>query len=299
MLLEEAETVDDAEHERLLAKVADEGLALTRRPVEGHDDAVTRRARHAWGCGTSRSGWPTSSEAATRRVASPIAGLPDVDDARPRRRAGHGRQRHRRRRAGRAGRARPARCRSSSSRTATVPAFVGPRTMVVACSFSGATDETVAAHRAVGWSGARPSSSVSRRRAAGRAGATAGGGVVLSVDRHHPHAAGRPRGAGGARAGGGRGRRACSAAPGSRWRPPWRSSGGAAGALSSTGGNEAAVLARTIGRTWPLVYGAGAARRGRRRALEEPGQRERQGAGLRPRAARGLPQRAVRMGPAR
>ena len=29
MLVEEAETVDDAEHERLLAKVADEGLALT------------------------------------------------------------------------------------------------------------------------------------------------------------------------------------------------------------------------------------------------------------------------------
>jgi hypothetical protein len=29
MLVEEAETVDDAEHERLLAKVADEGLTLT------------------------------------------------------------------------------------------------------------------------------------------------------------------------------------------------------------------------------------------------------------------------------
>ena len=29
MLSDEAETVDDAEHERLLAKVADEGLALT------------------------------------------------------------------------------------------------------------------------------------------------------------------------------------------------------------------------------------------------------------------------------
>jgi hypothetical protein len=29
MLVDEAETVDDAEHERLLAKVADEGLTLT------------------------------------------------------------------------------------------------------------------------------------------------------------------------------------------------------------------------------------------------------------------------------
>jgi uncharacterized protein YbaR (Trm112 family) len=29
MLVEEAETVDDAEHERLLAKVTDEGLTLT------------------------------------------------------------------------------------------------------------------------------------------------------------------------------------------------------------------------------------------------------------------------------
>ena len=51
-------------------------------------------------------------------------------------------------------------------------------------------------------------------------------------------------------------------------------------ALLARPDNPAAALARTIGRTWPLVWRRRSACG--RRALEEPGQRERQGAGLQP-----------------
>ena len=176
-----------------------------------------------------------------------------------------------------------------------VPAFVGPRSMVIALSFSGATAETVAGASEALERGARLVSVTSGGPLAALT--AAGGGGVLAVDPSIP----MPRAALGAIV------------------APVLAVAEDAGVLDGAREQLAAAVvqlrrrAATLSRGRKRGRGAGphhrahlaaglrrrAARRRRRRPLEEPGQRERQGAGLLPHAARGLPQRAVRMGPAR
>ena len=87
--------------------------------------------------------------------------------------------------------------------------------------------------------------------------------------------------------------------PRARRSSSWRA--GATSAVPEVDGdrNPARELARRIGRTIPLVYGARRPRRGRRDALEAVDQREREGAGVLEPVPRARPQRDLRVGPAR
>ena len=279
MLIDEAETVDDAEHERLMAKVASRGSAAD---VPSRERCTPRRRAHP----TATSMWETTvalaragrPRARRPRRRWPPPGCPTATGS-PRGRPRHGRQRHRPRRARRHRRAvRPVPV--VVVKDYELPAFVGPSTLVVAVSFSGNTEETVGADRG------RP-----RRRAAALV-VVAGGGrlaelarsagaPVVPVPHDIPHPAGGDR---------------------RRWPSPrwWcsRRMGLLPGASAQI---DAAVrparrparsarrpatagrrrLARRIGRTIPLVYGGGALGPGGGAAVEVPGQREPQVAGLR------------------
>ena len=92
MLIDEAETVDDAEHERLLAKAEAQGIAPDVRGVgamSGLLDSV--------GMFDLAAALP-EQVAAAATLGAEVDGLPDHDADRERRRARHGRQRRRRRR---------------------------------------------------------------------------------------------------------------------------------------------------------------------------------------------------------
>ncbi len=191
-------------------------------------------------------------EAATRRVSGHLAGLPTADDLDHVVVMGMGGS-------GIAGDVLAALASPSSPvpvivvKDPDVPAFVGPRTMVIALSFSGTTAETIAGASEVLERGA---SLVAVTSGGPLAALTAsGGGGVLAVDPTIP----MPRAGLGAMvapvlavaedAGLLDGAREQLAAAVAQLRRR-------ADALSRPG-NEAEALARTIGRTWPLVYGAG------------------------------------------
>ena len=251
-------------------------------------DRRRRRARAAAGQGRGRRAWPSPSTDAVEpgvdrptldrldtlgmwdvtfgladQLAAAAAAVADADRRAARRR------RHRPRRRARAWvaaaspetcwppwPARPARCPSSSSRTRGCPAFVGRALAGRRAVVLGRRRPRPSPARRRRSSGARPWFGVGRR-AAGRAGcedvaawpwpSTAPSrcpgppsarcvAPSLAVAEDVGRAPGRPRAAR-------RGRRAAPPARARRW--PDR-------------GNAAAELARTIGRTWPLVYGAGA-----------------------------------------
>jgi glucose/mannose-6-phosphate isomerase len=134
-----------------------------------------------------------------------------------------------------------------------LPAFVGPRSLVVALSFSGQTAETLA--------GAREALERGSRLVAVSAGgalaalARSGGGVALAVDQSIP----MPRAALGALLA-----PVLAVAEDVGVLPDGRAQAASGvaqlrrrAAELSRPGNEAERIARVVGRTWPLVYGAG------------------------------------------
>jgi glucose/mannose-6-phosphate isomerase len=191
-------------------------------------------------------------ELATRRVSGFLPGLPTVDDLDQVVVMGMGGS-------GIAGDVLAALAGPSSAvpvvvvKDPAVPAFVGPRSMVIALSFSGTTAETIA--------GAAEALERGACLVAVTAGgplaelAASGGGGVLPVDPSIP----MPRAALGALvapvlavaedAGVLVGARDQLAAAVTQLRRRAE--------VLSRPGNDAERLARTIGRTWPLVYGAG------------------------------------------
>jgi len=135
----------------------------------------------------------------------------------------------------------------------TVPAFVGPATLVIAVSFSGSTAETLSGARAALDRGA-PLASVSAGGPLADL-VEARGGVALTVDGSIP----MPRVALGAMVG-----PLLCVAEDVEILPGARAHGDRAvtqlrrrAAALVAPENEAARIARAIGRTWPLVYGAG------------------------------------------
>jgi glucose/mannose-6-phosphate isomerase len=191
-------------------------------------------------------------EAASRRVAGFLPGLPTVDELDHVVVLGMGGS-------GIAGDVLAALAAPSSPvpvivvKDSTVPAFVGASTLVIALSFSGSTAEAVDGAAAALERGAFLVSVTSGGELAALT--ASGGGGVLGVDRSIP----MPRAGLGAMVApvlavaedagvlaGGRDELAAAVSQLRR-----RSE-----ALSRPG-NEAEVLARTLGRTWPLVYGAG------------------------------------------
>jgi glucose/mannose-6-phosphate isomerase len=134
-----------------------------------------------------------------------------------------------------------------------LPGFVGPRSLVVGLSFSGQTAETLTG-AAVGLERGASVVSVSAGGALAAL-VEGGGGVVLGVDGAIP----MPRAALGALVA-----PVVAVAEDVGVLPGARAQVAAAveqlrrrAALLSRPGNPAAALARTIGRTWPLIYSAG------------------------------------------
>jgi glucose/mannose-6-phosphate isomerase len=138
-------------------------------------------------------------------------------------------------------------------RDSALPAFVGPRTLAVALSFSGQTAETLTAASAALDRGAR----LVAVSAGGELAALAAsrGGVALPVDPTIP----MPRAALGALLA-----PVLAVAEDAGVLPGGRAQGASGveqlrrrAAELVRPGNEAERVARLIGRTWPLVYGAG------------------------------------------
>ena len=247
--------------------------------------------------GAARAGRPRRPTPRPSDVERPAAGR-----RRHRQRGGarHGRQRHRRRRARRGRRARscpvpvvvPKRLRRARLRR--------PRTLVFAISFSGDTEETVEAAPGRRRATAPASWCVDRGRRAGRAG-RALGRAARHRARPMPHAAGRHRRGVACR------RWSCSSASGLVPRRRRRAIDAAVDQLARRrdqlivrATTPARRLARRIGRTIPLVYGGGGARRGwppsagRASSTRTP----RSPAFCQP-GARAHPQRDLRLGSAR
>ena len=283
MLIDEAETVDDAEHERLLAKAEAEGITPDVRGLSRGATCSTRVGMFDLAAGAARAGRrPRPRGRRARRPARPRRD-------RERRRARHGRQRHRRRRrwpavagavharAGRRGEGLRGRRRSSATARSCF-----------AISFSGDTEETRRGRArprpppAPAWSCCRPG------RRARPSWPRAGARPCIRLPDDIPHAPGRHRRAGASR------RcvvlerdRACSPAPRSgstdavdQLAPPARRSSIATAAPAAAAGRGASA-ARCRSST-------AAARSARSPPpVEEPGQRERQGAR---RSARHVPE---------
>ena len=267
MLIDEAETVDDAEHARLLAKAEADGIKPTFERRERLTPTTARSTRSA--CVEATAALPeqvadadvrardgvdelarsrrrsrTSSCSAWAAAASPATCWPRSPD-------------------------RSCRCRSSSSRPTSSPPFVSEGTLVFAISFSGDTEET-----------SRPPSRPRCRAPRSSASPTAASWASLPSRGARrwcrvPTASRCPRAGVGAH-----GDPAARRARGDRPVPRRRRSGSTRAvdqlrvrrrARSPRDGSEAADLARRIGRTIPLIYGGGCARRGRRPALEDPG----------------------------
>ena len=181
-----------------------------------------------------------------------------------------------------------------SCRAATdLPAWTGPDTLVLCSSYSGNTEETLAAYDAAGEAGAP------------RVVSSSGGELPARARRDKvpviPLPGGfQPRAAVGysfvvalevaAR----RGLCAVAAAEIEATVPFARSLAAEWGPDGDEDG-EAKRLARALHETVPVIAGRGARRRGGL-SLEVPAQRERQAAGVRRRAARGRPQRDRRLG---
>jgi glucose/mannose-6-phosphate isomerase len=191
-------------------------------------------------------------ESALAKVRSPITGLPTADELEHVVVLGMGGS-------GIAGDVVAALAEPVSSRPVVVvkdsvlPAFVGPGSLVMALSFSGATAETVATAALALERGA----SVVAVSAGGELSAvvTRGGGLAVGVDPRIP----MPRAALGALVA-----PVLAVAEDVGVLPGARSQAAAAvtrlrqrAAELERPGNEAERIARVIGRTWPLVYGAG------------------------------------------
>ena len=187
------------------------------------------------------------------KVAPGIEGLPAGRRGRQRARAGHGRQRHRRRRPAPRSAGRSCPVPIVVTKGYAPPSFVGPGTLCFAVSFSGNTEETLEAAQAAAVAGAR----MVVVTAGGELGALAPSWQAPHVplpDRH-PAAPGRP------------GRAVGAPHPAAREdRPvPGRRPDGSTRRSSSSpsagprceAGEAAQQIARTIGRTIPLVFGAG------------------------------------------
>ena len=173
MLIDEAETVDDAEHERLMAKVAELGLDAGAARASDRDAGPDRHRRHARsGLRAARAdgGGDEGRRPTCRRAAR-------ARHHRERRRARHGRQRDRRRRRHRhrrsvhagAGRScrRATRRRSSSTSTAS-------------CSRSRAPATPRRSSRRPRWPGSTVPASSSSPRAASWPSSPRGGGPCTS-----------------------------------------------------------------------------------------------------------------------
>ena len=243
MLIDEAETVDDAEHERLVAKAEAEGITADLRGLSADVRASSTRSA----CSTWPPRCPSRSAAAAvarrrgRRAAR-------ARRHRERRRARHGRQRHRRRRPGRRRRRRSCRCRSPWSKGYEAPSFVGEGTLCFAISFSGDTEETVEAAQAAAAAGARMVV-LSTGGELGRAGAGRGARRTSSLP-DVPDAARRDRRRSASRRWSCSSASGCSPAPPSASPTPSTSCSAGATSSSSTAARPSG-LAREIGRTMP------------------------------------------------
>ena len=256
MLIDEAETVDDAEHDRLTRRPRPRASRLdVRRP-----DAVTdslglpRRRRRA-----PRAARAPHADAATHR--RPRRCL--TRRRRQHRRARHGRLGDlRRRRSPSVGERRRCRSRSSCSSSTACRASSGPRTLAFAVSYSGDTEETVsmATRR-------RRSRRAARRGLRGRRARPTSRPSAAVV--HLPCAAGHPDAARRARRAASRRCSSRSSALGLLPEAPRRAGQCRSEQLAHAArrsavpevegaANPARELARRIGRTIPLIYGGGA-----------------------------------------
>ncbi len=228
-------------------------------------------------------------------AAAPVAaGLEGLPPRRHRQRPGHGhgRQRHRRRPGRRGQLAVPA--GADGGVQGLRPAgFVSPGTLCFAVSFSGNTEETIEAAQAAAAAGARVVA-VCRGGELGELAPSGASRTCRSPTASPSRAPGWarwPSPCGRARAGRPVPRRLRR---GSR---PRSDSSRSAVTRCSPATPPTRSPARSAARS--RSSSAPAHRCGRRPALEGPGQRERQGAGLRRHHPRAVPQRGVRLGPAR
>ncbi len=175
-----------------------------------------------------------------------------------------------------------------------LPNFIDEHTLVFAVSFSGDTEETVEAATEAAAAGARLVV-VTARRAPRARWPTSWACPWVPDRRRHPHAPRRHRCGGHPAARRPRAASACS--PGaSAWIDAAVDQLRRRRDQLVADGNPAERLARRIGRLMPIIYGGGGVGGGGRPALEDPVQRERQGARLRQPAARAVPQRDLRLG---
>ena len=286
----------DGRRRRARAPLA-KGVEPNWSDVESAHDGVDGAARSTRSaCGSHGR----AARAGARRRPSwrgDLDGLPDARRHRERRRARHGRQRHRRRRARRGRRAVHARARRRGQGL-RVPVVRRRRHAVLRHVVLGQhRGDHRGRHRGRGGRGA--AWSCCPRAASSPSWPTSGARRACALPDGHPDAARRHRRGGDPAAGRARARRACSPARRAGSTRPSPSCGAGATSSSPTA-TRPRDLARAHRRArMPLVYGGGDARRRRGAAVEEPGQRERQGAGVRRRAPRAVPQRDLRLGPAR
>ena len=238
---------------------------------------------------------PRDPRAPARRAVEGRVGRPRAvgQPGRPGRRR-HGRLGHRRRAGPRRARRPAPRGRSSRPAPTALPAWTTPDTTVLCASYSGDTEETLAAYEAAGALGAQ------------RVVVTTGGRAGRAGPRRR-----RPRDPGGrrlpaARRGGlhvrrrAGGRRAVRRRPADELRDRRRRRA-PRGPRDRVGPRRAVRRARPrrsrmrCTAAIPVIYGAGLTDADRL-PLEDPDQRERQAAGLLPRAARARPQRDLRLG---
>ena len=272
-----------------MAKAASEGHRSRRSARDCSTRSACRRG--------SRSRCPSRWPAPPRRSSRASTGFPTASASANVARARHGRQRHRGRRARRRRRARSCRCRSPSRRTTSSPGFVGRAHAGLRASRSRATPRRPSRRRPPRPRSARTSSPVTAGRRARRAWRRSGGAGARRA-RRDPDAPRRPRRARGPAAARARAASGCSPARGGWVQAAVEQLERRRDQLAAAG-NPAEALARRIGRTIPLVYGAGPIGGGGRDAVEVRRQRERQGARVLQPRPRAVPQRDLRLGPAR
>ena len=279
MLIDEAETVDDAEHERLMAKAAAEGIEPTFERMTACRTAGSTRS----GCSMPRPALPEQIDGGGRAAAGRRRAARRRRD-RQRARAGHGRQRRRRRPA--RSRRRPvhagARRGGQGLRAAVVRRRAHPRVRHVVLGRhrgdASSAAETAGVPAAPGrrrdprgrdWA-ISPPVGTARSSRSPTASPCPGPGSAPSPSRRWSSSS------------------ASGSSPGRReWRRPRRrAAADAAGTSWSSTATRPSELARRIGRTCPDRLRRRRARRGGRAAVEDRGQRERQGRRLLPTGSR-------------
>ena len=235
---------------------------------------------------------PVGSTCATRCGGSTRPGCARRGARRARGRR-HGRLGRRRALAPRGGRRRARAAGRARARATTLPAWVGRATLVLCSSYSGDTEETLAATRRPGAAGARASSPPPAASwPSGRAATACRSSRSRAASSRAPRSATRPSSRSRLPRCAAR-RRRCA----TRSRRPPRSPRELAAEWGPDGAEdgEAKALARRAARDGARDLRRRADRRGRL-PLEVPVQRERQAAGVRLRAARARPQRDRRLG---